>query len=258
MRLTSRLVTFAAIASLLLIVLPGVGRTAVRAAAPIAYPDLQVQVPAADFSIGHPTSATRELRYTHLTWNAGSGPFELRPSYDPSTGIAQPAQALYTSNGSGGWTFASSTPVEWPMAYDPALAKYRFPLASFQLRALASDGSVGAQVAASPKDEFCMTEDTFVGGVPNTPGTPNYPPDNCGLPTGTLGIDVGWADKYDETDPGQAISLTNVPDGTYWLRAMADPERLLAQSDRSNDITDTEITIAGDSVSLLQQVHPDS
>jgi len=259
MRLTIRLITFAAIASLFLFALPGLGRTApVRAAGPIAYPDLQIQIPQADFSIGHPTSTTRELRYTHLTWNTGSGPFELRPNYDPSTGIAQPVQALYTSNGTSGWTFASTVAVLRPMAYDPALAKFRFPLASFELRAVAADGSVGGQVAPSPKYEFCMTEDTFIGGVPNTPITPNYPPNNCGTPTGTLGLDVGWADKYDETDPGQAIDLTNVADGTYWLRAMVDPERLLAQSSEANDITDTEITIAGDSVTVLEQVHPDS
>jgi hypothetical protein len=259
MRLTIRRMAFAAIASLFLFVLPGVGRTApVRAAGPITYPDLQIQIPPSDFSIGHPTSTSRELRYTHLTWNAGSGPFELRPSYDPATGMAQPAQALYISNGSDGWTFASTVPVLWPMAYDPALAKYRFPLASFELRTVAADGSVGGLVAPSPKAEFCMTEDTYVGGVPNTPSTPNYPPNNCGTPTGTLGLDVGWADKYDETDPGQAIDLTNVPDGTYWLRATVDPERLLAQSSQANDITDTEIAIAGDSVTVLKQVNPDS
>ena len=140
-----------------------------QAAAPVAYPDLQVQVPAADFSIGHPTAATRELRYTHITWNAGSGPFELRPSYDPSTGIAQPSQALYTANAGGGWTLASTTPMLRPMAYDPPLNKYRFPLAGSGLYAVAADGSLGALAAPSPKDEFCMTEDTFLGGVPNTP-----------------------------------------------------------------------------------------
>src|SRR5215471_2739695 len=139
MHMTARGFAFAAIASLLLIVVPGLGHAApVRAAAPIAYPDLQVQVPAADFSIGHPTSATRELRYTHLTWNAGGGPFELRPAYDPSTGIARPSQALYTSNGSGGWTFVSTVPVLQPMAYDAPINKYRFPLASFELRAVAA------------------------------------------------------------------------------------------------------------------------
>jgi hypothetical protein len=259
MRLTVRWITFAAIASLVVFVLPGIGRAVpAGAAAPIAYPDLQIQVPAADFSIGHPTSTTRELRYTHMTWNAGSGPFELRPTYDPSTGIAQPAQALYTANAGGGSTFASTTPVLRPMAYDPALAKYRFPLAGFGLRSVAADGSVGDLVAPSPKDEFCMTEDTFIGGVPNTPNQPNYPADNCGTPTGTLGIDVGWADKYDQTDPGQAIDLTNVPDGNYWLRAIVDPERLLAQSNQANDITDTEIAVAGDTVKVLKQTHPDS
>src|SRR5262249_46419104 len=150
-RLTIRGMTFAAVASLFLFVLPGLGRTApAKAAGPVAYPGLQIQVPSADFSIGHPTSTMRELRYTHLTWNAGSGPSELPPNYAPPPGIALPAQAVYTSNGSGGWTFASTVAVLRPMAYDPALAKYRFPLASFELRTVAADGSVGGLAAPSP------------------------------------------------------------------------------------------------------------
>jgi len=59
MRRTVRWLTYVGVALLAVVVLPGTGRVApARAAAPIAYPDLQLQVPTTDVSIGHPT-ATR-------------------------------------------------------------------------------------------------------------------------------------------------------------------------------------------------------
>lgn len=250
----------AALCMLLVVVLPGVGTstlTAPVAAAVIAYPDLQMQVPTAEIAIGYPTSTTRELRYTHITWNAGAGPLEIRPNYDPATGIAHPSQALYSANGTG-WTLATTVPIARTMTYDPAIAKYAFPLAGFGLYSVGPGGSVGSLIAPAPKTEYCMTEDVYLGGVPNTPAQPNYPAGNCGTPTGTLGIDVGWGDRYDLTDPGQNIDITRLPDGTYWLRAQADPYHYLAQSNTADKITDTEIAIAGSQVTVLQQTHPDS
>ena len=49
-----------------------------------------------------------------------------------------------------------------------------------------------------------------------------------------------------------------LPDGTYWLRAETDPYHYLTESDVSNNITDTELTIAGDAVTVTKQTHPDS
>jgi hypothetical protein len=245
---------------LLAVGLPSAGRIALTTpatAAAIAYPDLQMQVPASEIAIGDPTPTTRELRYSHITWNAGAGPLEIRPNYDPSTGIAHPSQALFSASGSG-WTFVTTVPIAHTMTYDAAIAKYAFPLAGFGLFSVGEGGSVGSLIRPSPKSEYCMTEDTYLGGVPNTPAQPNYPGSNCGTPTATLGIDVGWGDKYDLTDPGQNIDITGLADGTYWLRAQADPFHYLAQSNTANDITDTEIAIAGDQVTVLQQTHPDS
>jgi len=245
---------------LVVVVLPSVGRTALTARAAagvIAYPDLQMQVPPSEIAIGFPTPTTRELRYTHITWNAGAGPLEIRPNYDPATGIAHPSQALYSANGTG-WTFATTVPIARSMTYDAPIAKYAFPLAGFGLYSVGPGDSVGSLIAAAPKSEYCMTEDVYLGGVPNTPAQPNYPEANCGTPTGTLGIDVGWGDRYDLTDPGQNIDITGLPDGTYWLRAQADPYNYLAQSNTADKITDTEIAIAGSQVTVLKQTHPDS
>src|SRR5262244_3297619 len=143
---------------LVVVVLPSVGRTVLTArvaAAVIAYPDLQMQVPPSEIAIGSPTPTTRELRYTHITWNAGTGPLEIRPNYDPATGIAHPSQALFSASGSG-WTFVTAIPIARTMTYDAAIARYAFPLAGFGLYSVARDGSPASLVAASPQSGFCM------------------------------------------------------------------------------------------------------
>ncbi|HYM92153.1 MAG TPA: DUF4082 domain-containing protein, partial [bacterium] len=160
------------------------------AAAPIAYPDLQVLMPTGEISIIH-AGNMRTLEFTHISWNAGAGPLEIHPSYDPLTGISQGFQALDTSPSPGVWTFDHTVPIVGPMIWDPP-SDYRFPLDRFWLYNTASGGGVGSLVAASPKVDFCMTSDVFVGGVPNTPTRNGYPSGACSSPEGTLGLSVGW------------------------------------------------------------------
>jgi hypothetical protein len=223
----------------------------------IAYPDLRVQVPPSEISIGQPNPTTRMLQFSHVTWNAGAGPLEIRPAYDPATGISQGQQALYSYAGNGTWNFDRLAPVVGPMVWEPP-SDYRFPLTRFWLYSAASGGGLGTLVATSPKVDFCMTADDYVGGVPNTPGTTDYPGSKCGSPTGTLGLDVGWGDKYDLTDGGENINISGLPNGDYWLRAEVDPFHYITESNRANNITDTELSIAGDTVSVIKQTHPNS
>ena len=225
-----------------------------RAPAAVAYPDIQVMVPTSEISIGHPTQQTREFRFSHITWNGGAGPMEIRPDYNSVTGTAQPYQRLYTYDASGNLQLVSELPMATTMVFD-APADYRFPLSSFGLYAVGPGNSVGALVAPSPKVDFCISEDYFVVNLPHTPSSPQH---SCGT-TNLLGLAVGWGDKYDYTDAGENIDLTGVPDGTYWLRAIADPFHYLAESDTSNNITDTEVTISGGTVTIVgQQTHPNS
>ena len=56
--------------------------------AQVVLPDLQVITPKSEISIGKPTPSTRALRFSHVTWNGGQGPLEIRPNYNSSTGIA--------------------------------------------------------------------------------------------------------------------------------------------------------------------------
>ncbi len=71
---------------------------------------------------------------------------------------------------------------------------------------------------------------------------------SAAIPTKPLGWSVGWGDEYDQTDPGQPIDLTGVPDGTYILPGTVDPNHLLTESDPTNNVMDTELTITGNNV----------
>jgi len=223
---------------------------------PIAYPDLQLLMPTSEFSIIH-TASTRTLEFTHITWDAGEGPWELRPTYNEATGISQGYQALYTMPSPGVWKFARTVPIAGPMIWTPP-SDYNFPLDKFSLYSTASGGGLGSLVATSPKDLFCMTSDTFVGGVPNAPNQNGYPSIACTQPEGTLGLTVGWGDKYEATDGGEGIEISSLANGTYWLQGEVDPNHYFEESNPSNNLTDTKIKIEGDTVTVLEQTHPSS
>ena len=221
----------------------------------IAYPNIQVLVPTNRISIAQPTASTRTLDFAHITWNAGAGPLEIRPQYNSATGLALATQALYTLTGPSTWSFVKTVPIVKPMVWDPP-TDYRFPLTGFGLYSVGTGGGVGTLLATSPKVDFCMTPDAFVGGVPNTTASPSPAESNCGNPNGVLGLSVGWGDQYDYTDAGNNIDITNLPNGTYWLRAQADPGNYFTQAGPNQSVTDTEITISGTNVTVLQQVQP--
>ena len=69
---------------------------------------------------------------------------------------------------------------------------------------------------------------------------------------------MGWGDEYDQTDPGQPIDLTGVPDGTYILHGVVDPQHLLTESNPMNNVTDTLLQISGNNVTVLSQTSPGS
>jgi len=226
-------------------------------AAPIAYPDLQVLMPTGDIAIEH-SGSTRTLEFTHITENAGAGPFEIRPIYNEKTGISQGYQALYTMPSPGVWKFAYTVPIVGPMIWTPP-SDYNFPLDKFRLYNVASGGGLGSLVETSPKDLFCMTSDTYVGGVPNTPANNEYPGDpGCLSPEGKLGLSVGWGDQYEATDGGEGIPISSIPNGTYWLRGEVDHYHYFEESNTANNITDTKLQIEGNTVKVLEQTHPES
>jgi len=223
------------------------------AAATVTPPDMQLKVPTSQISIGtNPSTGHQQLQFTHITWDAGTGPFEIDPSYNSATGTATFVQAIYNSPSPGTWQLDHVVPLAVTGVFDPPF-DYQFPLTRFTINQVNADGSVGQVVATSPKTDYCITGDTEVGGVPNTPAATSPPQSDCTDPTKPLGWSVGWGDEYDQTDAGQPIDLTGVPDGTYYLVGTVDPEHILTESDNTNNVTVTELAISNGTVTVLGQ-----
>src|SRR5262249_9766985 len=130
-----------------------------------------------------------------------------------------------------------------------------FPFTSYGLYTVGPDGGPGTVVASSPKVSFCINDSfIFDPSLPNAGALGNL--GSCSDPTSLRGLDIGALDEYDQTDEGQAISIAGLPDGTYWLRAVVDPNDFFAEADKSNNETDVELTITGNTVHVLQTVVP--
>jgi hypothetical protein len=221
------------------------------------YPDLQTVIPTTSFSVVQGTDG-REFRYTHLVYNAGPGPLEIQPQYNGAAGSYQGQQKLYTHNAANQWSLVSSLRVPDAFVFHAAHGHFHFPLAAFGLYAVAPDGGVGAPIAVSPKNGFCI-DDSYIydntvvhaGAFVGTKGS-------CADPTSLRGLTVGAVDEYDFRDPGQAIPFAGVPDGTYWFRAISDPNNDLAEANEANNETDVKVTVAGSTVTAGQVLHPDT
>jgi hypothetical protein len=196
------------------------------------------------------------LHFSHVTSDFGPGPFEIDPHYNSQTGVATFTQALYNNPSPGVWNLDHRVPLATIGVFHLP-ADYQFPLNSFVL--LNSQRRI---VAKSPKTDYCITGDYQLSNIPNSPDSTSPSPANCADPTLPLGWSVGWGDHYDQTDNGQPINISKLPNGTYTLRGIVDPTHVFTETNRTNDVTDTKLSITGigtdhSSVTVLSQSHPD-
>ncbi|NML17312.1 Ig-like domain-containing protein [Azohydromonas caseinilytica] len=216
-------------------------------------PDLSVVIPPGRMAVVG-TGADRVFQYTHNTFNGGSGPLVIQPEYNASSGAYLGTQYVYAFE-AGKWTLARRVRVAGGFIFHEAHGHFHFPFARFGLYAVGSDGRPGRPVASSAKIGFCI-HDSFIYApeLPHAGELGNL--GSCADPTSLQGLNIGAVDEYDRSDPGQSISLAGVPDGTYWLRAVVDPDNFLAENDESNNETDVLVRISGNTVTELRQVVP--
>jgi Big-like domain-containing protein/lysyl oxidase len=220
-------------------------------------PDLQTIIPPNSFSIVQSASG-REFRYTHLVYNNGPGPLEIQPQYSQASGTYQGMQQLFTHNASGAWSLVSQVRVPDAFDFHAPHGHFHFPLAAFGLYQVAPGGGIGAPVSLSPKNGFCITDSYIYNTSVEHSGAFVGQRGSCADPTSLRGLSVGGADEYDYRDPGQAIPFDGIPDGTYWFRAMTDPNNDLVEANESNNGTDVLVTVSGSQVTASTTTNPDT
>jgi hypothetical protein len=215
-------------------------------------PDLSDIIPPAAMSIVG-TGSSRVFQYTHDTFEGGSGPLEIQPVYNSASGNYQGIQHIYSLT-NGSLTVAQSIPVAGAFVFDPAHLHFHFPFVTYGLYNSNPDGSIGPLVVPSMKDGFCIDNSFIYDSLLPNAGFGTW--GTCGDPTTLRGLSIGAVDEYDQTDPGQAITIGTLPDGIYWLRAQVDPNNFLAESDKSNNETDVQMQFTGNTVTVLRIFKP--
>jgi len=226
----------------------GVDFTAQSGGPTLLYPDLSDIIPSAGISIVN-SGGHRMFQYTHDTLNGGPGPLVIQPEYNPASGVYHGTQYIYSVSGST-WTIRQSIPIAGAFIFHAEHGHFHYPFATYGLYTVGADGGPGIAVALSEKVGFCIA-DSFIYDptLPHAGDIGNL--GSCSDPTSIRGLDIGAVDEYDRTDDGQSINIDTLPDGTYWLRAIVDPDNFLAEADKSNNETDVLLRITGNQVQVL-------
>jgi hypothetical protein len=70
----------------------------------------------------------------------------------------------------------------------------------------------------------------------------------CGSPTALWVqeyMPVGWGDTYFQFVAGQSFDITHVPNGTYYIEIIANPLKVLRESNTSNDVSLRRVILGG-------------
>ncbi len=125
---------------------------------------------------------------------------------------------------------------------------YRWHFAQWaQFRLLNAHKSV---VLFSHKVGFCIAPtDAIDLLLPRAAWNPteNGPTGDCGSPSALWvqeTLPLGWGDTY-ECVGGQSFNVSNLPNGTYYIEVIANPEHVIYESNYKNDVSLRKVIISG-------------
>lgn len=210
-------------------------------AAPVdpVYPDLGM-APLSELLIGQDPSGRVFLRFSATLVNIGTGPLLVAahrsyPFRDDWSVVQQ------VEDRTGGYS-ERATNIRLKYAGDGHDHWHVIGAEAHQLETL--DGDI---VAGLVKSGFCFFDNVnHATSLPGAPSAPVHGTHQCGGQFDrdlTMGLSVGWGDEYQWYLLDQTIEITDVPDGRYRLRAIADPADLFKESNETNNDTWTIVDL---------------
>jgi hypothetical protein len=176
------------------------------------------------------------LRMDGFVHNQGSGPLEIRGSSPTGSFMSTVLQRVSDSDTPGGFVDRPSAARLW---FETADSHNHWHLMNAMRYSLwSADRAV--EVAPAQKAGFCLVDSQKVDA--HGPATDHYtvPGNNfCGQgqptrPEIVMGVSPGWRDIYNARLPFQWVDISDTAPGAYWLRADADPDGVVQESDEVN------------------------
>jgi Lysyl oxidase len=213
----------------------------VRAPARAGLPDLQ-PLPSWDITTRHMRRGDF-LSFAANVWVGGNGPLVVEGFRRQGEEVMDAYQYFWEDGQPVGRARVGS------MEYDPRRGHEHWhfmQFAAYQL--LAADR---ATVVKSSKEAFCLVP---TDAIDLTLPAAELQPGNVGLWTSCGGrsdlwirevLPVGWGDTYYQYVPGQSFEITDVPNGTYFVKIVANPGRQLEELSYGNNVRLRKVILRG-------------
>ena len=188
----------------------------------------------------------RYLNFSATVWNAGPGRLVVDGFRDKKNADLMDAyQYFFTAKGKQKG-YAPVGGMEW----DARSQHQHWHFKDFaRYRLVAADQKT--PVVDSGKEAFCLAN---TDAVDYTVKGANWKPENTDLSTAcgdreALGVrevlDTGSGDTYAQFREGQAFDLTGVKNGTYYIEVAANPDKVLYEGSRKNNVSLRKVVLGG-------------
>ncbi|MFD4141053.1 lysyl oxidase family protein [Streptomyces sp. NPDC058572] len=218
-----------------------------RATVPdVPKPDLR-SLPAYGITIsdgGNDVPGKDYLAFSANVWNAGPAKLVVDGFRSPGKKLMDAYQYFYDAKGKQvGYTPTGT--MEW----DPRPGHEHWHFTDFaSYRLLKADKK---EAVRSGKEAFCLAN---TDAVDYTVKNANWSPDNTDLSTAcgqenSISVrevlDVGSGDTYSQDLPGQSFDITSLPNGTYYIQVLANPEKRLKETNLNNNSALRKVVLGG-------------
>jgi hypothetical protein len=202
-----------------------------------------------------PGEAGQQLAFSATVWNAGPAPLVVEGFRRPGTNLMDAYQYFSDRDGEqAGWVHTGT------LEFDEREGHTHWHFTDFaRYRLLQADKQ---EAVRSGKEAFCLVP---TDSVDLTVKGANWKPLSTGLGSAcgdatSLAIretlDVGWGDTYTQSLPGQSFDLTGLPNGTYYIEIMANPDGRLHETSTRNNVALREVILGGEPGARTVEVPP--
>jgi lysyl oxidase len=207
-----------------------------------ALPDL-VPLPSWGISTATTKSGKDLLDFGATVWVGGNSPLDVEGFRTNGSPIMQAYQYFWQNGHVIGRVRAGT------MGFDSNPTHSHWHFEQFARYALLD--SAKNLVVRSHKVGFCIAPTDPVDLL--APHAVWQPPSigfggQCGTPTALWvqeEMPIGWADTYVQTLAGQAFNITSVPNGTYYIEIIANPQHVLYETNTRNDVSLRKVILGG-------------
>ncbi len=196
------------------------------------------------------------LQFAATVWNAGDSPLVVDGFRRESERAMDAYQYFYDADGN-----QTGYQQVGEMHWDDKASHQHWHFLDFARYSLLSADQT--ETVRSRKEAFCLANTDVVDQtVPNA----DWLPDNTGLASSCGGPDSlsirevlvsGWGDTYAQYRAGQSFKIEGLPNGTYYIAVIANPENRLVEGDLDNNVSLRKVLLrgkAGDRRVIVPQV----